>query len=614
MKDSIKQMLRTPGRTAGIFFLLVLSSLLLTLGGNLWMANRANTARYKDRFMTIATADQEPSSMVQEMDWDAEKQGYEVWRKSAYSAYYPAEELLFPEAGYLAGPEKRFFYGSYVPEYIHPSEVREDVADAGFVAEFEPLERCVPDQSVRIIIKRVINGDVRMEGSVVWFCDHENPSPGPMEPGQTYVAFLSKQASVHGELAAESDPSAFVQEYHPFPITSSLYTLDGQRVADELDGAQRWFAVTDGFYETAEGKRILNIAESIARMGETQPVTGTGRTWLLMAFYNGDAVITSGRDISEEEYETGAKVCLAPEAFLERNGLSVGDQVETRLYFSASVPAGIFFHETGYVYTFHTIDETGSLLEPFETSSYEIVGAYKMTGADPYSDFNMGADELVVPLKSIEKREGYNVIASFPMKDTNTSFQIPNGTVDEFITGWEKTGKSGISFTFYDMGYSRLETGMANMQNMSFVLLMTGVIMTGALLFFSVYVFITKQKERIAVERLMGVGKKKCSRGMVSALAALLFAGCICGVLFGSLFVETAMEKNMDRTYYSTQYSNISSAVPEEIGMEGQTDAGKLGVAVCVLLLTVGGGSVAAGWKMHLLLKQPLIRLMEEVK
>ena len=70
----------------------------------------------------------------------------------------------------------------------------------------------------------------------------------------------------------------------------------------------------------------------------------------------------------------------------------------------------------------------------------------------------------------------------------------------------------------------------------------------------------------------------------------------------------------MDRTYYSTQYSNISSAVPEEIGMEGQTDAGKLGVAVCVLLLTVGGGSVAAGWKMRLLLKQPLIRLMEEVK
>ena len=38
-----------------------------------------------------------------------------------------------------------------------------------------------------------------------------------------------------------------------------------------------------------------------------QPVDGTE---LLMHFYNGEAQITEGRDITEKEYAEGAKVCL----------------------------------------------------------------------------------------------------------------------------------------------------------------------------------------------------------------------------------------------------------------------------------------------------------------
>lgn len=79
------------------------------------------------------------------------------------------------------------------------------------------------------------------------------------------------------------------------------------------------------------------------------------------------------------------------------------------------------------------------------------------------------------------------------MKDATSSFQIPNGSTDEFLKGFAEYGMDKLEITFYDMGYSQLKAGIDNMKNISLCLFASGVVLTILLLLFFSHLFITKQ-------------------------------------------------------------------------------------------------------------------------
>lgn len=81
------------------------------------------------------------------------------------------------------------------------------------------------------------------------------------------------------------------------------------------------------------------------------------------------------------------------------------------------------------------VSPDGSSLEAFETSEYTVVGIYDVTFSGTDSIFDPGADELIVPLESIEARHGMNLVDCGPMTDATASFQIPNGGIDDFLKG-----------------------------------------------------------------------------------------------------------------------------------------------------------------------------------
>ena len=55
MKNSLKQMIRTPVRTIFFLILLVFASLLMTLGSSIWAKGKQTMEQYEDRFITIGT-------------------------------------------------------------------------------------------------------------------------------------------------------------------------------------------------------------------------------------------------------------------------------------------------------------------------------------------------------------------------------------------------------------------------------------------------------------------------------------------------------------------------------------------------------------------------------
>ena len=264
MRNSLKQMMRTPVRTVLFLGLMVFAALLMTLGASIWLKGTQTMAQYEDRFMTIGTVRQIPDSFEQQLIWNAETKDYDVRKRGQYSDYYTPEDLLFPGAEYLAEPEQRAFYISYQPDYLttYVSMNPNAIGWAAFIAEFSPMEDAMLDESVPIQITKVIGGDPQLEGIVDYLCDHRNPNPGMIYKDKTYVAMLGHQATyIHGKVYEEkmqSKSEVYIGlEMVPYSLESEILLPDGSRPEDAYRDGPKIFEVTDGFYETEAGCRIL---------------------------------------------------------------------------------------------------------------------------------------------------------------------------------------------------------------------------------------------------------------------------------------------------------------------------------------------------------------------
>lgn len=622
MKNSLKQMTRTPLRTTFFFILMIFAALLMTLGICIWSKSTRTMKQYEDRFMTVGTIRQIPDSFEQELLWNAETKDYDVIKRAQYSFYYTPEDLLFPGAEYLAGPEHRAFYISYVPEYRTRYQVHnpDAIIMSSLIAEFSPMEDCVPDESISIEITKVIGGDPRLEGVVDYFCDHRNPNPEPLYKDKTYVAILDHGLYIHGKAYEEKMKSKsevhIGLEYIPGSLETSICLPDGNSPEDPFRDGQRIFEVTDHFYDTDAGRRLLNLAQSEGIWRYCQPVTGTNDTNLLMPFYNGQSYLCEGRDISEEEYTNGSKVCLAPKSFMENNGLSLGDQVNVQLlYTDTQNSAGRkFWLDGGINFYGGLVDASGKPLEVFETSEYTVVGIYDVTVSGEDNIFDPGVDELIVPMESIEAQNEKNLVACGPMTNATSSFRIPNGGIDKFLESWAKYGTDKLEFTFYDMGYSRLKAGIDNMKRISLLLLAAGLALMILLLFFFSHLFITKQAQRTAIERSLGMCPAQCRWSLLSGFLLLILVGGIVGSLTAVKLAENISAVNTEETYYETTYTAGTTNTINEIEITNAADTA-MPAFWCTLFITASGMGIAWVKLSKSLSKEPmeLLSVRQEV-
>lgn len=604
MKNYGKQMLRTPFQLLFIIVLIMIVTLVLVVGGNLWVVSGRLSRTYEDDFITIGTVVQKPDNVQERKVWDAEKGDYLLYKDSVYNQYTREEDLDFEEMTYLVEPEKRVYWGSYGPEYMH---IGEDKADSYItVAEFSPQEDYVPKESGKILITRVLGDDKMMEGSVVWFCDHTNRYPKELKVDRTYVAMITRIGGCHGKEWETADTSHGKMEYGPEFVEPTLYTPEGKRIEDPLE-MQGIYEVTEGFYETEAGRRFLAAADTAALYYETQPVVGTNSTDLLLPFYEQNAWVCEGRYPTQKEYDEGSLVCLAPRSFAENNGLSVGDAVRTRLYFTnAATRPDIAFDVGGGRIDFQFMGLDGKLLAPFEEKAYTIVGIYD------YAQFTegIGRDELIVPLNSVQSKME-NIVDYGSMSDDNTSFRIPNGSISDFLETSTKNGVDNLVFTFYDRGYSALKEGIQNLKNISVALLVMGVIAAVILTLQISHIYITKQRKRMAIERLMGMTGKQCRNISLAGILILLMFGIAPGVVAGVAVAEQVDVGDMGQEDFDRKYSNLGMDVETDADLLGQSK-GDVRVSCIMGALVAFLGMGLSGARVQGLLKEEPLYLVED--
>lgn len=601
---SVKQILRSPLKSILFLLLAGVSAFLLALGGNLREINQAMMEEFEDIFMTVGTVEQKIDHVETMKYWDAVT-GYEYSQFGVRGKRISNTVMDFEGAGYLLKAKQRPWFGALMDQKVSgdPYNFR--------VVEAVPVESGRADESLPMRVKKVLSGEEPglKEGDIIYVCDHYYlEEPRYFEAGTTYIMMTAFAGFVHGSKVEHIAPEEYVPEYFPdSSVASYQYTLEGERVYDAVAEAEKESdldVVTEGFYETERGKRWLKLAKSQEYQFYTVPVMPTDKTELLMPFYWKDAQISEGRDITEEEYAQGKPVCLISRNLATLLRKKAGDRLVLPLYCADYVTS----HERA-MWLNSILNAEGQIYPVFDEQEYEIVGIYTATPASR-NGYEINDHQVVIPWNTIpENSWADNIVGRGPMLGNNTSFQIPNGTIEDFMAAWEKQGVEGLEIRFYDNGYTHLQAGLESRKLMAVIFLASGCVLAVMILCFFANLFITGQRQRIAVERLLGQTKRQCAASILTGFFLLAALGTAAGCAAGQIATGQAVKATEQTMEFDTTFSNavIAQADTEEADLSaaeqkpGPWPAAAAGIGMLLLAVLIGSGAMG-----QTLRKEPL--------
>ncbi len=243
------------------------------------------------------------------------------------------------------------------------------------------------------------------------------------------------------------------------------------------------------------------------------------------AYHVGGSSLTDGRLITEEEYEKGANVAMVNKQFAEMHNLKIGDKLPLSLFES-----------------FYQPDLGSSIVSPIYDSAvhefihegeYEIVGFYNQnpsTGNSGISanTLDMSVYNIYIPENSVPNRKP---VEERMVHGSLFSIKIKNGSIDQFLNDMdsmgittEKDGQFNPKFSFYDQGYSLIQSGLRSMNTTAKLLLALSSVLLLIVCVLLAYFFWQNQKSSVGIFRLLGGTKKN------AVIAVLLCAVILCGI------------------------------------------------------------------------------------
>lgn len=611
-RNSMKKLLRTPLKTLLFLALLCLSTSLLAIGLSLWNWSGENLRKMAASFHTVGTVSQTQDSLKTEDQWDGIGEKYFRTDQPVFKDILPVSVFdKLPANLFLARPEKRPLYyadttGSGLKFAGNNSNF--SVSQTISILEFRALKSGVPSKPMQVLVTKVLFGKHAKAGEKLNFCDHFNPHPSALKAGKEYICTCQSLTFQHKGLAE-------MEENNAFPVYGIRTEQNGQMERTPVTADVQ--EVTPGFDKTKEAKAYLGEVATLRRTANTIPVTATNSLELLQAFHLGEAVVTVGSTLTEQDFASGNRVCLIPQEVAFENNLKPGDKIPLNLFAKDTENAASQVFSSRSILLFDCLTEKGRVFPVFQNTKYTVKGFYREDSTGGNVDYQMGPMTVIVPAKSVKENGNTNLAASGPMQGGTTSFEIPNGTIDRFMDEFSKLGLKNLHLQFYDGGYTQLEGSMENTRRTALFLMLAGLVSALGISALFVHLSIGKQKREAAVERSLGLTKRRCAASMASGLLVVAVVGTLLGAVAGSSLTEFALKQiRSDDTAasYSTVYSAGTSASHSEENSKPAGTAVSPGLAGasagCVLLAVFA----FSGASIHITLKREPLELLQDRK
>lgn len=613
-RNSMKQLFRTPIRTLVMFLLIAVSTSLFILGLLLFWWNQRDITEFEDSFTTIGTVEQIPDSVEVKALWNNNKDRYSYYTQKIYGEWTKDSVLDFEGADYLLPPKKRPYFISLYPGLDEKVWNKVGGGHSVYTVAEVVANETKPVDSIQVHVTKVLSGQSELLNYDIYIGDIYHKEPDTMEAGKTYIVELAGisssqdvgEAIANGLLYSETDPMQMMS------IGSSQYTIEDEPIGKEA-GEILFEEVTDGFYETKHGKAWMYESESdlTKTMWSMLPVRPVESTNQLMAFHTKKAAIKAGNDMNEEEYKNGSDVCLISTQFAELMELNVGDTISLPLLYAMyqTAPSQNFSADGGAGFNMGMLNANFEPYQVFDNDEYKIVGIYEMKALED-SAFGLAPYEVIVPYRSVTGDWSNNIVTDGPMSIGTTVFQIPNGTTLQFEKAWKEQGIDNLNITFYDGGYSAFQNAIKDRKMMSYILLLGGGIATLVILALFGHLQIVRQRNRIFIERALGMSKKKCRKSMLSGMYLVMVCGVAAGGILSFLMTDSVMKKVESKSMYDTTFS---SGTAEAIAFTSQISGEVKGVCILVgCVIVIAGAFVMHHQYVNRILKGEPMELMEK--
>lgn len=270
-------------------------------------------------------------------------------------------------------------------------------------------------------------------------------------------------------------------------------------------------------------------------------VLGVDDLGYVAQFAREEAQIIEGRDFTEEELESGARVCIISQELAAANGLTVGDTIHPN-FFNAdeNLPYNMLLTKNKGIinpssaFYFSTTPLLGE-------TEYIIVGIYRsnepwayVTAAENHYAFT--PNTIFVPKSSITAEMQYSEFLQFQ------TVVLHNGRMDDFAALMNRAGYAG-AYLLSDQGYSVIAGNFSDYEAQSRQVMQICVAAYAIISLLYLLLYPGSQRKTIRVMESLGTPKRQRRRHVFVSSVVLLIPASVIGAVAGFEFWERINEK-----------------------------------------------------------------------
>ena len=269
---------------------------------------------------------------------------------------------------------------------------------------------------------------------------------------------------------------------------------------------------------------------------------------LTPAWYQDAMYLYEGRMITDQEFKSGAKVCMISAQMAAYQDWKIGDTLDMHLY-----TYDAFYDKTSVIYSNYTgpqnymtspyyLKDCGGF---FEEDQYEIVGIF---GIREFTEFGETAKEvfynpwnaIYIPANAAPNApEG-------PIQPSLITIELQNGSINEFKTAVEEMGLTDqvpgeyeIKFSYFDQGYAKIHPGLIEMNRNAKILLGLSAALLAVTMILTAFLFSRQHKHSAGILRMLGGSKGQAFTAILVCAAAVVAAGGVIGTVLGGALTQT---------------------------------------------------------------------------
>ncbi len=294
----------------------------------------------------------------------------------------------------------------------------------------------------------------------------------------------------------------------------------------KLDGT------AEDFLTSEEGALWRKMLDNMAINNHTFPIIGVQKLNYVAEFVRGMAHLVQGRDFTQKELDSGAKVCIIPKVLAEQNGLAVGDTISADFFnYDHHAPYQSFVEDdsnvtqpTAYFYSEHT---------PFTAQeTYTIVGIYERTqvwrSASASRLYEFTSNTVFVPETSVPSEMAYGKLGFF------YTLILENGTAKELEALETKVGYRGL-LSYDDQGYAKVSVGLFDYTTVAQLAFKTGAVIYAVVILLFLMLYPGRETKTLMTMHALGATRRMEVAHLFRSSVAILLPGTLLGLVGGGL-------------------------------------------------------------------------------